>query len=117
MLNQISQYQASTRQFVCDHLAKVETKPGKELVIAGGFADKTVAVSSQRGLVTSLAANHEEADTRILLHAAEAHTQGYHCKRHRRVGSTALLPLPIIPSSLYAIRDIFLTTICGYTHN
>lgn len=44
---------------------------------AGGFEDMQLVYSSKQGVIASLAANHEEADTRIILHAADAQMSGY----------------------------------------
>jgi len=41
-----------------------------ELVTGGGFSDATDARSTKRDV--SLRANHEEADTRLILHSCEA---------------------------------------------
>ena len=43
-----------------------------ELVTSGGYMDSTKACSTQRGEVPNLFSNHEEADTRLILHAHEA---------------------------------------------
>jgi hypothetical protein len=49
---------------------------GCELVIGGGFSDHQKAQSSLRGDIPQLQANHEEADTRLILHACEAIERG-----------------------------------------
>ena len=46
--------------------------PRVELVTSGGFQDATKAASSIGRNVTTLYSNHEEADTRILLHGKDA---------------------------------------------
>ena len=49
--------------------------PQKELVIGGGFRDGEKAVTVTRGqcrVVQALTSNHEEADTRMILHANHA---------------------------------------------
>lgn len=43
-----------------------------ELVTSGGYKDSTKACSTQRGEIASLSSNHEEADTRLILHPKEA---------------------------------------------
>ena len=43
-----------------------------ELVTSVGFMDSTKVCSTQRGEVPNLFSNHEEADTRLILHAHEA---------------------------------------------
>ena len=47
-----------------------------ELVTGGGFLEQTDARSSRREQ-TNLRGNHEEADTRLILHACEAASMGY----------------------------------------
>lgn len=47
-----------------------------EVVVGGGFHD-TVNARSNRREVSSLAANHEEADTRLILHALDAYQRNY----------------------------------------
>ena len=52
---------------------------GKTLIIAGGFTDGEITVSVSRGSpaeeIEELRSNHEEADTRMVLHAAYATRQ------------------------------------------
>ena len=50
---------------------------GCELITAGGFDDLLGAWSSTDGDVEQLRGNHEEADTRLILHAADACKVGY----------------------------------------
>ena len=50
---------------------------GQELVIAGGSETPVLAVSSVSGLLHHLCSAHEEADTRIVLHANDSVSQGY----------------------------------------
>ena len=47
-----------------------------ELVTGGGFLDATAARSTKRTDV-QLEANHEEAETRLILHACEAVSRGH----------------------------------------
>ena len=47
-----------------------------ELVTSGGFNDVLKATSNRRE-VTQLFSNHEEADTRLVLHALDAKDAGY----------------------------------------
>ena len=49
-----------------------QLKDGQELVTGGGFAELRKAQSTVRGHVQDLSANHEEADTRLVLHSKEA---------------------------------------------
>ena len=54
-------------------------QPGRELVLSGGFLDILEVWSSceTRNDFSGLASNHEEADTRIVLHARDATANGY----------------------------------------
>ena len=64
--------------FLCEEFAKVHTEHDQELIISGGFNDPMKVVSSDpEHDVTQLSSNHEEADTRIILHAQEAASRGY----------------------------------------
>ena len=48
----------------------------KTVVVAGGFSESTTAKSSDPTLdLTTLAADHEEADTRLILHCIHAHME------------------------------------------
>ena len=49
-----------------------------ELVTSGGFKDVLKATSNRRE-VPQLSSNHEEADTRLVLHALDAKEAGYQC--------------------------------------
>ena len=53
--------------------------PGRELVINGGFKDtlKVWSSDTSRQDIRELASDHEEADTRIVLHARDAAARGY----------------------------------------
>lgn len=56
-------------------MAKSELKPRKRLLIGGGFCDPVNAIEVvhyQAKSLPELQADHEEADTRILLHAKHA---------------------------------------------
>ena len=58
-------------------LDKAATLPSNmELVVAGGNANEDVFTSQNRS-VENLISNHEEADTRIILHARDASSHGY----------------------------------------
>ena len=48
-----------------------------ELVTAGGFGEAQKAESALHGEIQSLAANHEEADTHLVLHSQEAIQQQF----------------------------------------
>ena len=53
--------------------------PRRELVVSGGFSDilKVWSSDKSREDFEGLASNHEEADTRIILHARDATVRGY----------------------------------------
>lgn len=67
---------------LCDYLTstmcslgKQQLADGKKLVIGGGYKDGEIAVSVSHGaseIIEPLACSHEEADTRMLLHAKHA---------------------------------------------
>ena len=58
-------------------MAKGDTLPEQyELVTGGGFSNETEARSTRRTGIP-LQANHEEADTRLILHSLEAAREGY----------------------------------------
>ncbi|KAL8621266.1 hypothetical protein ACOMHN_008091 [Nucella lapillus] len=75
----LEENKASLANFLCEELAKnFRNEPGKELVLSGGFSDaEKVWSSSDRDVTHLSSAEHEEADTRMLLHAKEAREQGY----------------------------------------
>ena len=56
------------------------THPGREMVISGGFREILNVWSSDasRESLQELSSDHEEADTRIVLHARDAAVRGYH---------------------------------------
>jgi hypothetical protein len=64
-------------QFLCEEWCSLGQKmlqPGHEMVVAGGFADCTRAVlvsNCQHDDIGHLKSDHEEADTRLLLHAKD----------------------------------------------
>ena len=58
-------------------MAKGDILPDQyELVTGGGFTNATESRSTKRSK-TPLHANHEEADTRLILHSCEAVKEGY----------------------------------------
>lgn len=74
----IGENKANLAEFLCQQLLinAATISPTKLLVVAGGFADIREAKSSDPEMDTSpLAANHEEADTRIILHCANTNAQ------------------------------------------
>ncbi|XP_044174163.1 uncharacterized protein LOC122957784 [Acropora millepora] len=55
------------------------THPGRELVVSGGFREilKVWSSDASRESLQELSLDHEEADTRIVLHARDAAVRGY----------------------------------------
>ncbi|KAK2554918.1 hypothetical protein P5673_023601 [Acropora cervicornis] len=55
------------------------THPGRELVVSGGFREilKVWSSDASRESLQELSSDHEEADTRIVLHARNAAVRGY----------------------------------------
>ncbi|KAG0713082.1 hypothetical protein GWK47_016995 [Chionoecetes opilio] len=54
-----------------------KSRPTCELITAGGFEEVTKVASSHGSDVEQLQSSHEEADTRIILHAKAAYMDGY----------------------------------------
>lgn len=75
----LSENKAQLASFLSQQLMeKAKSLPENcELVTAGGFESINTASSSTRASVEYLQADHEEADTRLVLHSKEAHGQGY----------------------------------------
>ena len=74
----LSENKADLARFLSEELQN-KAKTGlcqNELIVSGGFRDCVHAESNKRNIDT-LRANHEEADTRIVLHAHEAKCEGY----------------------------------------
>lgn len=74
----LDQNKADLANFLSEELMKrgIGLDQRHELVTGGGFTDPTCAKSTRRDNI-NLAGNHEEADTRLILHACEAVTNGY----------------------------------------
>ncbi|KAG0710562.1 hypothetical protein GWK47_022565 [Chionoecetes opilio] len=70
---------ANLTKFLSDQmmLEVKKNRPTYELITAGGFEEETKVASSQRSDVEQLHSSHEEADTRIILHAKAAYINGY----------------------------------------
>ena len=71
---------ASLAHFLSTEISEsYSAPPGRELVINGGFKDtlKVWSSDTSRQDVRELASDHEEADTRIVLHARDAAARGY----------------------------------------
>lgn len=75
----LSSNKAELASFISSYIiTKADQIPeGCELVLGGGFSDATSVWSSSRQNLGSLQCNHEEADTRLILHANEAKNAGY----------------------------------------
>ena len=67
---------ANLTQFLSIELERYVIQYGLEIIISGGFDDAEKVASAAGIDVSHLRAAHEEADTRILLHAVDA-TKGY----------------------------------------
>ena len=83
-----------------------------QIVTSGGFKEPTKSCSTSLGNLTYLTCNHEEADTRIILHACDAVSKGYnmllvHCR------DTDVLLLLV--HFLGAIKDVETWMIAGTT--
>ncbi|KAJ8034477.1 hypothetical protein HOLleu_21334 [Holothuria leucospilota] len=66
---------ADKQMAVKEEIGQEKLKEGEELVIGGGFTNHNQAVSVTNGVVIrieALQSDHEEADTRLLLHAKHA---------------------------------------------
>ena len=64
---------ANLAEFLSDYIMEHGNLPNEcELVTGGGFKDHELAKSSLFGDILDLRSNHEEADTRLILHALHA---------------------------------------------
>lgn len=64
--------------FLSRELAAKSIDAGYELVVSGGFLNPKDVVSTNKNRdLIQLKSDHEEADTRIILHATDAKQQGY----------------------------------------
>ncbi|KAL2081649.1 hypothetical protein ACEWY4_023502 [Coilia grayii] len=68
---------ANLTQFLSNELERHVHHYGQEIVISGGFDHPEKVASAANTDVSQLQATHEEADTRILLHAVDATAKGY----------------------------------------
>ena len=68
---------ANLTQFLSNELEKHVQHYDEEIVISGGYKDPEKVTATAVIDVSHLQASHEEADTRILLHAADAASKGY----------------------------------------
>ena len=72
--------EASLAHFLSTQISEsYSAPPGRELVINGGFKDtlKVWLSDTSRRDIRELAPDHEEVDTRIVLHARDAAARGY----------------------------------------
>ena len=83
----LSENQADFAKFVSEFARQHERNllPNCEMIISGGFKEKSKARSSYFGDLTHLTCNHEEADTRIILHTCDVVSKGFntllvHCR-------------------------------------
>ncbi|MES9882793.1 MAG: hypothetical protein ABW185_18145 [Sedimenticola sp.] len=68
---------ANLAVFLSNELMSSQLPQSREIVTAGGFSEIDAAKSSTGRDVNHLKADHEEADTRIILHAIDASQQGF----------------------------------------
>lgn len=71
------QNKSDIASFLSTELQAMDISEDNELVVSGGFPNKNDTFSSTGRDTTRLEADHEEADTRILLHARDAKLLGY----------------------------------------
>ena len=74
--NFMTENKADLTLLLSKELTQLHISYHQELITAGGFDDNHVYSSTGR-VVTHLHSTHKEADTRILLHAADAAKSGY----------------------------------------
>ena len=77
----VEENKASLAHFLSTEMSqRYGTHPGRELVVSGGFREILNVWSSDgsRETLQELSSGHEEADTRIVLHARDAAVRGYH---------------------------------------
>lgn len=76
----IEENKASLADFLSTEMSqRYGTHPRRELVVSGGFKEilKVWSSNASREDLQELSSNHEEADTRIVLHAKDATAKGY----------------------------------------
>ena len=75
----LSANKAELASFLSEALVEIapELQPSQKLVVAGGFNDVMKVWTSTDRVNHSLSSNHEEADTRLILHAKDAALEGY----------------------------------------
>ena len=110
----LSENKTDLANFLSDYLMQYghQLLPNCELVTIGGFKEPTKACSTSLGKLTHLTCNHEEADTRMILHACDAVSKGYnmlliHCR-----GTDVLL---LLVHFLGAMKNVETWMIAGTT--
>ena len=76
----VEENKASLNHFLSTEMSqRYGTHPGRELVVRGGFREilKVWSSDASRESLQELSSDHEEADTRIVLHARDAAVRGY----------------------------------------
>ena len=74
----LGENKASLANFLCTQLKTTHlADSSRELILSGGFVDAKEAWSSTGRDMSSLSSNHEEAATRIILHAQDASLSGF----------------------------------------
>ena len=76
----VEENKASLAHFLSTEMSqRYGTHPGRELVVSGGFREilKVWSSDASRESLQELSSDHEEADTRIVLHARDAAVRGY----------------------------------------
>ena len=72
----VERNKSSLANFLCTEFSTVHHGTG-ELIVSGGFTDPKKVWSSAPRDLSSLMSDHEEADTRIILHAKDATCKGF----------------------------------------
>lgn len=75
--NELDANKANLTHFLSEELERHVHDSGQQILISGGFNDPEKMASAADTDVSQLQAIHEEADTRILLHAMDATAKGY----------------------------------------
>ena len=74
---ELDENKSNLATFLCKELEQQVPVNGEEIVVSGGFEDAEKFISTTGLDISYLTAKHEEADTCMLLHAAEATSSGY----------------------------------------
>ena len=74
----MSENKADIARFLSESLqTRAETLPNEQELVIGGGYQNILKTTSNRREVPHLSSNHEESDTRIILHALDAAREGY----------------------------------------